>query len=753
VKKIISLVPLALVLAILFILVLAYSGVAKTITDVEIQGTIRTDKATILSAIKSKPGSKFSLRVVDDDIKDIYKLGFYKTIKAELSQEGNENILTYIVLEKPSVRFITFRGNDEISDKKLQKALQIKPYNVLNKDLINKTINQIMGMYASKGMYLTRVNYKIKKAPQNRVDIEFDIKESRKTRVEDINIIGNKHIRSDKLKDKLSNHVKNGPYILTFLPWFYSGKLKINELDSDSQKIRDIYLSKGYLDVLLRDPIVTVEPDTGDIHIDFSLKEGKQYILKSLSFKNIAPFNKKELLENMNLSLNKPFNIVALRHDIEKITDMYADRGYAFADVNPEITKDKNNAYLTLVVDKGVKVYIKRIEIVGNTKTHDNVIRRELKIKEGDLYSLSKINRSKIKIMRLDYFDNVKITTKRLSDNTVDMKVIVKEKPTGMLSFGVGYSSYDKIGVQGSVAERNLFGTGVYGKLSANLSSKSSLFDLHLVDDWLYNRPISAGLDIMHQKYENYDYTQKTTGFTVSVAKRFWDDDLTIGTKYSLTFDNIELATDNPGYYLKQQEGKHTESAIEPFITYDTLDSSILPTRGFRITNSFRVAGLGGDRKYIKDVLFGEYFHPIPFGLIGHIRAEIGYAKGLSGEDVPINRRFFLGGIDSMRGFKTDKLSPQDDEGNYIGGNREFQASGEIIFPLISDLKLYGVGFYDIGNNWLDKFDFASLRSDAGVGIRWISPLGPIRVEVGKNLSPKNDEKSTVFQFSVGALF
>ncbi len=744
---------LAGIVLVIFIVALSGDCFAQTISAIDVKGTIRTDKATILSVVKTKEGSKFDLKVIDQDIKNIYSLGFYKTVSAVFDDSDNKNILIFKVSEKPSVRFITFNGNDEISDKKLQKALKIKPYNVLNKDLINKTINQIMGMYASKGMYLTRVGYNIKPVGQNRVDIEFDIKESKETVIRDVNIIGNKHIDADDIKSELRNHVKKGPYILSFLPWFYSGKLKINELNSDSEKIRDMYLSRGYLDIILKEPIVSVEPDTGSIHVDFSLKEGKQYILKSLNFKNTAPFSTKEILKHMSLSLNKPFNVVALRKDIESITDMYADIGYAFADVNPDIKKDNGYANLTITINKGQKVYINRVEIVGNTKTRDDVIRRELKLRDGDLYSLKKINRSKTKLMKLDYFDNVKITTKRISDNRVNMRVVVKEKPTGMLTLGVGYGSYDKFGVKGSVSERNLFGTGIYGKLSVDLSAKSSLFDLHVVDDWVYNKPISVGLDVMHQKYENYDYTQKTSGFVLTTARRFWDDDLSIGIKYSLTLDDIVLDTDNPGYYLKQQEGSHTESSLEPFITYDTLNSSIFPTDGVRITESFRFAGLGGDRKYIKNILFGEYFHKLPLGFVGHIKAEIGYAKGLSNRDVPINRRFFLGGIDSLRGFSSGKLSPRDEEGNYIGGNREFQASAELIFPLISELNLYGVGFYDIGNDWIDKYEFSDLRSDVGLGIRWISPLGPIRIEAGKNLSPRDDEKSVAVQFSIGALF
>ncbi len=740
------------ILVLVFLLV-PLGAIATPIVSIDVTGTVRSDKATVLNVVKSKVGSQLNIKTVDKDIINIYDLGFYKTVSAIAEEAEGGYKLIFKVKEKPSVRFITFVGNKKISDKKLMKALKIKPYNILNKKLIDETLNNMMGLYAAKNMYLTRITYTIKPVKNNRVDIVFHIKESKKVTIRDVNVIGNKHIPTDTLIDDLSNHRKKGPYILTFLPWFYTGKLRVNELDSDAQKIRDKYLERGYLDVVVKGPIANVEPDTGAAHIDFSIVEGKQYILKSINFKDTAPFKPSKLKKLMKLKTGKPINVVQLRKDIEKLTDLYADKGYAFTDINPDIKKKGKYVYLTLIVNKGPKVYINRIIIKGNTKTLDNVIRREMRLREGDLYSISKIRRSRQKIINLNFFKSVKIQTKRVGKNKVNLIVRVKEKPTGMLTFGIGYGSYAKFSAMASVAERNLFGTGISGKLSANLSSKETLFTLSFLDSWLHNRPISVGVDIFHQKYDALDYTRKSTGFNVTVARRFWDDDLSVGSKYHLSFDRVILDTDNPGYYLLQEEGKHIESSIEPFIKYNTLNNYIFPTKGVNASTGLRIAGLGGNRRYIKYTLFGEYFHKIPFGFIGHIKGEIGYAHGWGGKDVPINRRFFLGGIDNLRGFETRKVSPMDSEGNYIGGKREFYASAEAIFPILSALRLYGVIFYDIGNSWLNSYNFSDLRKDAGFGIRWISPMGPVRIEIGKNLDPRNGEKSTVFQLSMGALF
>ncbi len=726
------------------------------ISSVNVDGVLRTDKPTVLSAVKTKPGSEFDINLIDQDIINIYKLGFYKSVSASIDEKDGKYQLIFTVKEKPSIRFVTFKGNDEVKDKDLAKVCSAKSYRILTTSMLDKSVFSMMGLYASKGLYLTHIDYKIKPVENNRADVVFEIKESKKTYIKNIRILGNKHIDTSDILDVMKNHRKNAPYIFTFLPWFYSGKLDVNKLSSDMEAIRGLYASKGYINVKVSQPIVTVEPDTGYTYIDISIKEGRQYILKKISFRHIKPVTLKEIKENINTEINKPFDFVQLRKDIDALTDIYADKGYAFADINPIIHLNKKNltADVTLDVDKGQKIYINRIEIAGNTKTYDNVIRREVRLKERDLYSLKKITRSRQRINNLNFFENVKISTAKVKGkDEVNMKVKVKEKPTGMLSLGVGYSSYDKIGFMGSVAEQNLLGTGIHGKFSGNITSKSALYDLNLVDPWIYNRPISIGVDLFHQKNDSYDYNESSTGGSLTAAKRFWDDDLSVGATYSLSFNNIDITTDTPGYYLEDQNGKHLESSITPFIKYNTLDNNIFPTSGVTASFSSRYTGLGGTEHYMKTIIDAGYFHKLFWDFIGHVKGEVGIADGLGSHNVPVNRRFFLGGIDNLRGFEVDKASPRDSDGNYIGGTREFYTSSELIFPLVKDLKLYGAAFVDIGSNEIAKYDFNNLKRDAGFEIRWISPLGPIRISIAKNLSPKDDEKSTVLQFSMGALF
>jgi outer membrane protein insertion porin family len=729
---------------------------AQNIIEINVEGNVRIDKPTILSVVKEKTNTPLDIKAVNEDIKNIYNLGFFETVAANVTNTSNGVILTFNVKEKPAIRFVKFEGNKKFKDEELYKVCKVKEYQILSKKNLQESIAAIVGFYASKGIYLTNVSYKLEPVEGNRVDIVFDIREGKKTFVHKINIIGNKHIKTSEILDVMKNHEKYGPYILTFLPWFYTGKLNPQDLDSDIQSIRDLYLSKGYADVKVNGPTVNIEPDTGYIDMDISIDEGAQYKLKSLKYEHIEPYTLKDLEKIVKLKVGKTFNGVQLRKDIEDLTTAYADKGYAFCDINPIVTLDRQNhtVDITFDINKGNKVYIHRIEITGNDKTWDNVIRREIRLDQGSLYSESKIKQSREKIYNTDYFDDVKISTERIpGKDEVNMKVNVKEKMTGMLSLGVGYSSYYKVGVMGSITQRNLFGSGIYGKFYANLSANSHLFDVSFVNPWVNNKPISVGLDLYNMQYYGWDYDQKTYGFKFTVAKRFYDDQLSVGASYSLSQNKIDITAGTPSYYLQQEAGTTTESTITPFIKWSSVNSTIFPTRGTIASSSLGLTGFGGNARYIKWDNTAEYFHPIFWGMIGHLKGSIGFANGIAGKGVPLADRYFLGGIDSLRGFDYGTVSPTDQFGNYIGGTRDAYAQAETIFPLVEALKLYGDAFFDIGNSWLYSYDFGDLKKDVGVGIKWISPLGPIRVEVGKNLAPKNGEKSYVFQFSMGALF
>ncbi|MGC8705880.1 MAG: outer membrane protein assembly factor BamA, partial [Desulfurella sp.] len=409
---------------------------AQNIVEINVEGNVRIDKPTILSVVKEKTNTPLNLEAVNEDIKNIYNLGFFETVSAKIKNVAGGVILTFDVKEKSAIRFVKFEGNKMFKDEELYKVCKVKEYQILSKKNLQESVAAIVGFYASKGIYLTNVSYKLEPVPGNRVDVVFQIREGKKTFIHKINIIGNHHIKTSEIFDVMKNHEKYGPYILTFLPWFYTGKLYPQDIDADIQAIRDLYLSKGYADVKVNGPTINIEPDTGYIDIDISIDEGSKYTLKNLKFEHIEPFTLKELENIVKLKVNKTFNGVQLRKDIENLTTAYADKGYAFCDINPIVTLDRQNhtVDVTFDINKGNKVYIHRIEITGNDKTWDNVIRREIRLDQGSLYSESKIKESRQKIYNTDYFDDVKISTEKIpGKDEVNMKVNVKEKMTGML--------------------------------------------------------------------------------------------------------------------------------------------------------------------------------------------------------------------------------------------------------------------------------------------------------------------------------
>jgi len=748
---------LKLLFFILVFLLFSVSAFAQDVVKVDVRGLVRTDKLTVMDVIETKAGGKYSIDKVDRDIRRIYALGFYNNVKADVEDVKGGKSVTFILEEKPSIRFVTFVGNKKIKDKELLKSCETKPYRILTPDLIAESVEKMKALYMKKGRYLTEISYSVKPVPENRVDIEYTIRESKKVVIRNINIIGNRHVKKSVIEKAMVNHRKHGPYILTFLPWFYTGRFNEDAVSMDKEAVRDVYLRRGYAEVSVKDPMVTVDISHSCINIDISLEEGQKYTLKNVGFKHEEPYSAGFLKKQMKSKEGRVFDGVALREDIMKIIDLYGQKGYAFCDVKPVIHLDKKNKTVgvTLVIDKKHKIYINRIEIVGNKKTRDNVIRRVLKLKEGDLYNSKYLRDSRKQLYKTDYFKEVAITTKRVDEeDKLNARVAVKEKHTGSFNIGMGYSTFNKFSVMGSVMERNLLGTGVHASFSGNVGSRTSLFDLTVTQPWLLDRPISLSGTLYNSKYDYTSYDEHAYGGKVTLARRFFDNTLTIGSTYGLSREKIDITQSNPSKYLKEQEGRHTESYITPFIERDTLDSSIFPTTGALSNVSVRVAGLGGTEKYMKTVAFHSIYHKLfSSPLIAHVRGEVGYATGISGRHVPIQNRFFLGGIDTVRGFSEGKISPKDEEGNYIGGEKEVVFNSELIFPLLIELNLYGVGFYDMGNCWRMTESLSSLRKGAGLGLRWISPLGPMRIEWGKNLSPKGDEKGSIWHFTMGMVF
>lgn len=741
-----------IVLIALLILFFSSNIYAATIKKLIITGNVRVDNQTIKDKIKSKPGTVFELPKVDSDIKRIFKLGYFKRITVSEEPVTGGIKLIYRVYEKPSIRNILFDGNDHIKDKELLKIIDIKPYQILNREKVKRSANKIRALYASKQRFMTNVQTVIKPVKNNRADIIFKIKEAKKTYIKAVKIFGNRHISSSEIEKVMTNHRKKGWYILTWLPWFYSGRFDPNALADDRDAIRDLYLSKGFAKVKVNPINVMIDPIDGKIVLYIKIHEGNRYKVGKVSFSNELPL--KNLNSQIKTKTGKIFNGVALRGDISKLVDLYGQKGYAYADINPEITFNdkKRTVNIKFVVNKGSIVKISRIQIEGNNKTEDNVIRREMKLVEGDRYNSKKIRRSKRNIINTDYFKNVKIRqVPGIKKNRMKLLVKVKEKSTGTASIGFGYSTFDKFLTRASVSEANLAGTGIHASLSGTLSAKSTQFDLNLVQPWWHNKPISVGLHLYDVKTSFSDYDDKNFGASLSVTKRYGDD-YKLGASYSISVNKITVTTDNPSQVLLDNSGDFIKSAITPFASHDSRDIYIYPTKGNKEDLSIELAGLGGNMKFIKPAFDSRIYKSIggSFVLMGRFYAET--ISAIGGTKLPLSEKLYMGGIDDFRGATYAKIAPRDSNGDLIGGTKKVLGSVELHFPIMSALHFYGKLFYDVGDVWGSGTKI-SLKQAIGPGFTWFSPIGPIDIAIGKDISPKKGQPSSAFNFSFGTTF
>ncbi len=740
-----------IILTVLLALFVSFEADASIIKKIIITGNVRIDSQTIKDKIKSKPGGILKLSTVDNDIKRIFKLGYFKRIIVNQKSAAGETILTYKIYEKPSIRNILFDGNNNIKDKNLLKIIDVKPYQILDREKVKSSTNKIISLYASKQRFMTKVRAVIKQIKGNRVDLIFNIKEGKKTYIKAVNIYGNKHISSSDIEKVMTNHRKNGWSVFTWLPWFYSGRFNPNALASDRDAVRDLYLSRGFAKVKV-DPIkIMIDPIDGKIVLQVIIHAGLKYRIGKISFSGEKPL--KNIKSKIETKEGKQFNGVALRRDISKLVDLYGQKGYAYADINPVIdfNDKKRTANIQFVITKGSPVKISRVQIEGDSKTEDNVIRREMQLVEGDLYNSKKIRRSKRDIINTNYFENVKIRqVPGIKKNKMKLLVKVKEKSTGAASIGFGYSTFDKFMTRVSVSEANLGGTGIHASLSGTLSARSTQFDLNIVQPWWHNKPISVGFHLYNIKTEFSDYKDKNFGASLSVAKRYGDE-YKLGVTYSISVDKISTTIDNPSQTLLDNTGDFIKSELTPFASHDSRDIYLYPTKGNKENLSIELAGFGGNMKFIKPAFDSRIYKKIggSFVLMGRFYTEM---ISSIGKKLPLSEKLYMGGIDDFRGATYAKMAPRDSNGNLIGGTKKVLGSVELHFPIMSALHFYGKLFYDVGDVWGSGAKI-SLKQAVGMGFTWFSPIGPIDLAVGKDIAPKKDQPKSAVNFSFGTTF
>jgi len=740
-------------LIIFLILFFSTAAFATQIDKVKIIGNKRVPESKIKQYTVTEK-SEFDLEKIDTSIRKLYETGLFLNIIVELEVENDEIVVIYKVDEKPFVNKIYFEGNSEISEESLKEKLTINEGEPFDKRKIEATIKEIRKKYQEENFFNVRIDYDIEERENNSVDLIFSIDEGKEAKVYKIEILGNKFYKDKVIKKLLETDEKG------FFSWLTgSGKLVSEELALDRERIRAHYLNNGFMRVQVADPEIIYNDDKTKITLIFRVVEGARYKIDNINVKGNVHIDEKTLLERSTLKPGDYFSSEKFQKDIESLTDAFTSIGYPFANVDPETNVDdeKHTVKITYNIEENMLYRIERIEIFGNEKTRDRVIRRELSIAEGDIYSSARIKNSKQNVQYMNYFEEVTMTEEPLPGNKMKLKLNVKEKPTGTFSIGAGYSTLDGFVGTLQIQKDNLFGLGYSLNLKGEFSSKRTDYTLSFTNKWLFDRPITFGFDAYNLKRSYYDYTKKSEGVALRLGHPVIGRRLYMYYKLAYDVDDIYDIDIDASDYVKDQEGKTTTISFTPTLSYNTTNHPLTPSKGNKSRLYVKYAGgvLGGDNNYMKTGLESSQFFPLFWKFVGMIHGEVGYLTSLDNNPLPIDERFRLGGMYSVRGFKYGDISPKDENGYDYGGDKYVLFNVEAVFPISESANLMGVIFYDTGQVYDDGESYFSydLRKSAGFGFRWYSPIGPLRLEYGKKLDKKEGESSDRWDFSIGGMF
>ncbi|MCP4630723.1 MAG: outer membrane protein assembly factor BamA [bacterium] len=724
----------------------------EKIVEVRIKGNNRIEEDAIRRVLKVKTGDVLNPKDISDEIKTVYKMGYFDDIRVETQSGPQGNIITFIITEKPTVRSLLVDGNTWVfDDDEIKEELTLRKGSILNINIIQNDMRRIEELYKEKNFYNVKVGFKVYPKKDNQADIEYVIEEGDKLQIKKIEFQGNNAFSSGKLKRMMGTSEKG---LLSFIT--NSGDLKQEQLTQDASRLTAFYHNNGYLQARVGEPEVIFEED--GIVVTIRLVEGSQFKVGTIAMAGDLIIPEDQLLEKIKISDEEYYNRETLRLDVIELTDIYSDEGYAYADIAPRIAENPEELVvdITFDINKGKQVYFEEIIIGGNTKTRDKVIRRQLQVYEQELYSGRRLKRSVRNLYRLDFFEDIKVNTvKGNADDKMRLRIDVAEKRTGAFSFGAGYGNVENMFLTASISEKNLFGRGQILALKGQLGTKTTRFTLSFTEPWFLDIPLSAGADIYNWAYSFDSYNKDSIGGKLRLGYPLFD--FTRGyLSYIYDIADIHNVSSDASNLIKRDAGENIKSSIEARIKYDSRDNLFHPTGGSMHNVTYEFAGLGGNVGFNKVVGETGWYFPLILKTVGVLHSRAGYVKELDGKTLPDYERFYMAGIDALRGFERGDLSPRDEDGNEIGGNKFVQFNAELRFPLVPQAGAYGVAFFDTGDIYSTEEDIEldNLRESAGLGVRWLSPMGPVRLEYGWILDPKpSDSASGNWEFSMASAF
>lgn len=734
---------------------------ADVLRGVEIDGTVRIEEATVMSYLDMEKGDNITSLDIDKAVKTLFATGLFSDVRMKMSN----GIVKIDVVENPIVYQVYFEGNKKLDDSLLKSEIMLKPRMVYTKHKLRSDADRLLSVYKRNGRYGASVVPKIIEKDQNRVDVVFEIDEGDKTTVRKINILGAEAFSVDELKDIMITKEKAWYRFLTNMDTYDADRLNY-----DKELLRRFYLENGYVDFNVTGAVAELTPDRQAFILTLEISEGKRYKFDEPEVRVSLPEYQKSIKTSDFVRFKKGnfFSSESVEQTVEALTDKFSDEGYAFVEVIPQFEKDEANKIVRVVfqVQEGEKVFVNRINISGNSRTLDKVIRREFRLQESDVFNAAKLRRSKQRIENLDYFSKIDLKTQPVSGDPskTDINVEVAEKSTGAFNVGIGWSSYDGLMFETGISERNVLGTGKTVSINAMLSQKETQYMIGLSDPYFMDMPLMAGWDIFRTTRDNEDsssYSYTTIGTTIRFG---WDytDYFGQSVRYTLRQDDINDIDEDASIYIKDQAGKTSVSMIGQELFYDRRDSRINPSQGYYASIGADFAGLGGDTKFVRVNLMAIKYFPVVDDVVLSIRGDAGRIWGVGGQDVRVNNRYFLGDA-SLRGFEYGGVGARDRAtGDALGANWYTSGSVELTFPLglPKELGIRGKVFSDaayVGKP--DDYDPVTmeysndLRVAAGTGILWASPMGLINLDFSYALKKADYDKTKVFRLNFGNSF
>ena len=745
-------------IAILLIFIINFSfsyADPLTIKKIIVSGEKRLSKSFILNFLPTYPNTKFNDEVLNQFTKDLYNTGLFSDVNLEIKKD----ILQIIVSEFPIINEVSFTGNDLLDNEQLNDIVMISPRDTLNLDKINEAVDKIRTEYQKIGRYLAEVKPQKVKLGEGRVNLNFVINEGSLLTVKNINFVGNKNFSNNELKSIISTK-EDAWYKL-----FGSNKFIPERLEYDKKKLKEFYNQRGYIDFKVEIARGDLLPDISGFNLNFIVKEGKRYTVNDLVIESSLINNKKKkiLLKEIHLKKEEYFNSRALDASIKFLVEEFELLGFNFIRVFPKIKKDKNLVNILFSIKEGSEKYINKITIIGNTRTNDNVIRRELSLLEGDPFNKSKLTTSISALRRLGYFQSVNYRLDEIDSNLIDIILDVKETNTGSVSFGVGYSSLNNTSFSFGLNEKNFLGEGKKVRFQADLSEKKSTYNIGVTEPYFLDRHLSLYGDIFNQETENTkgDIKSSSSGFGFGIG--FTNESLTQSFKYKLSTSETTTSSTSTAASETGEEGiEIITSSITHSISKDTRDSYFNPTSGYNWKFSNTLAGIGGDATFYKSILNSRIYYPIDYGdYVFGFKSGAGFITAID-DKITSSNRFFLGGK-KLRGFDNRGLGPRDTGNNQaVGGNNFYNFSFELksnkFMP--EDTGLEWLVFSDIGSIWgtdyktnVKGFDDIEPRITSGFGLAMVTPVGPLQMIWGFPVQSQDYDIEENFQFSIGTSF